>query len=208
MVLNILTTLKPLVLISQLEGFTLFHINVKTWEPEIKFWNIFFILKSIIVNITIHWLYWNSFLDFNLHGTKVVKCTIPKLLYCNLMSHSFSHFWLFVKRGDTMKMLKLANEIDLKLSELNMSFDYKNQQKKLLITLVGSITFVISIVFFALICVIFYDLSFDSKLPFIQLYGFMCCSIVLHHFSVGMIGIRHRFEKINYFLGHPSPSYD
>lgn len=199
---NILTSLKPLIIISQLWGFALYEINQKTWEPDIKILNVCIIFKSILVNVLIHYLYWSSYLDFNLHGTKVVQCTIPKLVYCNLMSHTLIQSWFFLKRRDTVNMLKLTNEIDKKLLELNIQFDYKKQQRKIVRMLIGAFAFIIFLALFTAFIIKFYDLKLDSKLPLIKFYGFACCTILLFKFSIGMTGIRNRFEKMNEFIHH------
>jgi hypothetical protein len=136
-------------------------------------------------------------LDFSVHGTKVVQASIPKLLYCNLIVYFFAQFWLFIKRFETVKMLKLLAEIDEKLLELKVNFDYKNQSKKIVKSLLCSVIFVALLVLYGGASVSFYKLPIDSKFPLIQLYGFMCCIVILHHFSLGMIGIKERFEKLN-----------
>jgi hypothetical protein len=99
-------------------------------------------------------------------------------------------------------MLKLANEIDKKLLELNLEFDYKKQQKKNLCSIFGFFSLITFLALFGAFIKKFYDVQLDSKLPLIHLFGFVCCTILLHHFLIGMIGIRMRLEKLNEVINH------
>lgn len=199
---KILTSLKPLIIFSELTGYIIFCIDQKRWRAEIKFWNFLIGIKTLILNVIIHIFYWNSVLDFSVQGTEVVKQSIPKLLYCNLIAYFFAQFWFFFKRHEMVKMVKIISEIDEKFLELNVKFHYKNQQRKILKALLGSLICNCLIVFYGAITINFYNLPIDAKYPLIQFYGFMCLIVILHHFSLGTIAITQRFRKLNNFMDY------
>lgn len=101
-------------------------------------------------------------------------------------------------------MLKSLVEIDEIFLEFKVKFDYQRQQKKIFKSITGCVILVIALVIFGASSISFYNLPIDSKFPFIQFYGFTCCIVILHHFCIGMIGIKQRFRKLNKFMNqHP-----
>lgn len=197
---SIFTSLNPLLVASQFTGFNLFTIDRKKWKAIITAWDFLLIFKTILCCIIVHYSYWNSRFEFNVHGSKVVQSSIPKLIYVNLIGYTLIQIWLFLKRSDFVKMLKLLNEIDEKFEDLYLKFDYPKQKRNLTIS---QIIFTILVTLLSLsvrVCFNFYNLNISYQWNFIQLYVFISSEIIAHHLIVGFIGIRHRFEKLNFFI--------
>jgi hypothetical protein len=63
-----------------------------------------------------------------------------------------------------------------------------------------SLTLATILAFSSILAFLAYNVSVDPKLCIVQLYGLISATIMMNHISIGMIGIRQRFEKLSSFL--------
>lgn len=202
MISSILSSLNPLLIASQTLGYNLFFIDQKNWKAELNLWSFFLITEAIICNISFHFIFWNTILDAvcDFHSTNIIRSTIPRLVYVNLVGYTSTQIWLFFKRQKAVKILKLLSEIDEKFLELKEKFDYQKQKRKITISLIFFTFFITTITILARISFYIYNFNIGLSLSFLQLYSYLCCMIIFHHISIGFIGIRQRFEKLNFFI--------
>lgn len=206
----VLTSIKPLIVLSQITGFILFKIDTKSWRAVVTFWNIPPALFSICINIFIHYIFWHTYFTqtFKFHGSEVIRLNVPRLIYANVLSFTVIKIMLFIKRQSTMKMLQLLNEIDEKFLDFNLKFNYGVHQHKLKLTLFGSLSLAILMVFISFICYQIYNIGVDPMVALMQFWAFVASVMTCHHVLVGLIGIRHRFELLNLFMEHNSHLID
>lgn len=199
---TILTSINPLLIASQFTGFNLFSIDTKKWKAIITLWDFLLIINTILGNLIVHYVYFKSYFIFDIHGTKVVQSSIPKLIFVNLISYTLAHGWLFVRRQSFVKIMKLAFEIDEKFLDLYIKIDYHKQKRKLIISIIAYTTFALTLVLLARISMDFYKINIPSSLSYVHGYCFICSTIIIHHLIAGFKGIKHRFEKLNFFIEH------
>lgn len=200
--MSVLKSLKPLILASQITGFTLFEIDSNTWKAKIRFWNIFPATVSILMNFLIHIIFWNTFFTvaFDFQESQIIKLNVPRLIYINVLAFTVMKISTFLKRNKTVKMLKLLNEIDENFLSLKLKLNYESQQRKLKQSLTISILLAITLVTISFICHKIYRMNVDTWVSVMQLWAFFASVMVTHHIFVGLIGIRHRYELLNFYL--------
>jgi hypothetical protein len=198
----ILSSLSPLMIASRFLGFNLFSINCKTLKVELNLWNFVLIIKAIICNFIFHLIFWNYMIDAvcDVHSTKVIRSTIPKLVYLSLIGYTTTQIWLFLRRQNAMEMLKLLSEIDEKFLDLKEKFDYQKQKKNLKISLIFFTTLTTTTIVLQGVSFYIYNMGISHPLSFLQLYGFLCSMIIYHHIIIGFIVIQQRFKKLNFFI--------
>lgn len=130
--------------------------------------------------------------------------TIPKVIYANLISFTFTKFILFFKRNEMIKFLKKLQFIDDKFLNLNLKFNYKHQQQKLTKTLLASLAFILAMNIFTFLSVRAYKVHLQPFTIFLQFWAFFASSVLTHQMIAGMIGIEHRFELINLYMKYHS----
>ena len=200
MSVTIFTSINPLLIASQFTGFNLFSIDTKKWKAVITLWDLLLIFKAILLNLIVHYVYFNSYFIFDLHGTTVVQSSIPKLIFVNLVAYTFAHVWLFVSRQHFVTMLKLAHEIDEKFLDFYLKFDYHKQKRRLIISIIAYTAFSSTLVLTARISLDYYEVKIPNSLSYVHFYSFICSMIIIHHLIVGFKGIQIRFEKLNFYI--------
>lgn len=202
--MSVLTALNPLIVASQITGFTLFKIDTRSWRAVVTPWNIPPAIVSILMNFLIHFIFWHTYftITFDFQGSEVIKLNVPRLIYSNVLAFTIIKITLFIKRQKSMKMLKLLNEIDEKFIDLNLKFDYGKQQRKMRQALFGSFTLAFLIVLMAFICYKIYLININNLVSIMQFWAFIASVMTAHHLLVGLIGIKHRFELLNLFIKH------
>lgn len=199
---TIVTSINPLLIFSQFTGFNLFSIDTKKWKAVVTLWDFFLIINTILGNIIVHHFYWNSYYTFDIHGTKVVQSSIPKLIFVNLISYTLAQVWLFLRRQNFVKMLKIAYEIDEKFLDLYLKIDYHKQKRRLIISIITFTSLATTLVLVERLFFDFYEMKVPKTLSFLQIYFFVCSTIIIHHLILGFRGIKHRFEQLNTFMKH------
>jgi len=111
---SVITSIKPLIIATQVTAFTLFSINTKTWKAEVKKFNIAIAIILIFLILIIHHMFWSTNLKFGAHGTEMTKAIMPKLVYCNIVIYSIVKLWNFSKRQKIVDFLRQIYEIDEK----------------------------------------------------------------------------------------------
>ncbi len=73
---------KPLILASRLTGYALFHIDTKLWKAKFKFENLMETFVTLLVNFTIHYIYWNTHVTTfsDVQGTEIFRF----VAFCNV----------------------------------------------------------------------------------------------------------------------------
>lgn len=207
---SVLSSINPLIVASQITGFILFKIDTKSWRAKVTFWNIPPTIFSICMNAFIHFVFWNTYFTqtFKFHDSEVIRLTIPRLIYVNVLSFTLIKIMLFIKRQKVMKMLKLLSDIDEKFLDLNLKFNYGLQRQKLKLTLLGCLTLAFLVVTISFICYQIYNIRIDPMVALMQFWAFLASVMTSHHVLVGLIGIRHRFELMNLFIKRNSHLID
>lgn len=196
----VLSSLQPLIVFSQFTGFTLFKINSKIWKAQFAWWNFVFATKLVLFNCLAQFIFWTAIFKFDIHGTKIMESSLPKLVYFNMLSYNFTQIWFFVKRQRTVDMLKLLSDIDESFLDLQMKFDYRKERKTILNVLIFFLALSLILSLTNALCLKMYNVSVEFVMVVVEFYGFTCSINMISHEALGMIGIRRRFEKINSFL--------
>lgn len=206
----VLTSIKPLIVASQFTGFILYKIDTKSWRAVVTFWNILEAIFAIFMSVFVHYIFWHTYLTqtFDFHDSEVIRLNVPRLIYANVLSFTIIKIMLFIKRQNTMKMLKLLNEIDEKFLDLNLKFNYGMQRQKLRLTLLGSLSLAVVMVTISFICYQIYNIGIHPMVALMQFWAFVASVMTSHHILVGLIGIRHRFELLNLFIERNSNLID
>lgn len=200
--LSILSALQPLIIVLQVTGFAIFTINPSNFQADIKNFNKFFGLVTIIANLILHYIFWNSYYSFDEQGTEVAKSALPKMIYACVLVYTLGKILNFMNRQKIANFLKKFHEIDDRFKQLDITFDYKNDRKMIVKTLLGvcALALVVCVLGF---CVTTTFLSnMDMSLSIFLFFGNASQFIITYQIIIYMIGIRCRYEAVNKFLGH------
>ncbi|KAL7011803.1 hypothetical protein ACKWTF_014466 [Chironomus riparius] len=197
---SVITSIKPLIIATQLTAFMLFSINTKTWKAEVKKVNILIGFTSICLSLLIHYIFWLTNLRFHSHGTEMTKNIMPLLVYCNIVTYTIIKIWNFFNRQKIVDFLRQIYEIDSKFKDLGINFNYKNDRKLITKIILGMFALIIIGLAISLsISIAFFRFS-GISVTFLNLYLFACKSMLIFQLISAMIGIRRRFEAVNIFL--------
>ena len=197
---SIFTAIRPLILVLQVTGFANFSINPKTFEANVKFFNILTTIFIISVNLLLHYIFWFSYFDFDIQGTEIAKTAIPKLVYACIIVHSLVKVLNFLNRHKIAKFLSKVHKIDEKFEALKIHFDYKIQKSKINQTL--SLVCILAIVMSTLgFCIqTSFSNGIDMSISLFHLYGNVSGFLISYQIVVVMLAIKNKFEAINKFL--------
>ena len=122
---SVITSIKPLIIATQLTAFTLFSINTKSWKSEVKKFNILIGCISTSFSLSLHYLFWTSDLRFANQGTEITKNIMPMLVYSNLVIYTIVKLWNFFNTQKIVDFLRQIFQIDEVFKDLGIYFDYK-----------------------------------------------------------------------------------
>ncbi|KAL7011801.1 hypothetical protein ACKWTF_014464 [Chironomus riparius] len=197
---SILSAIQPLIYILQVTGFAIFTVNPTTWKADIKIFNIFSGIVTIIINVCLHYLFWISFFDFDIQGTEIVRTALPKLVYSCVFIYFLGKIFSFFNRQKIVKFLQKFCELDEKFKELDIHFDYKSDRARITHTLIlvcGSIP-TISIIAF---CIhLRHPVNIDLSMSIFIFFGNTSQFLITYQIIITMIGVRRRHAAVNNFL--------
>lgn len=197
---SVLTAINPLITTCQITAFFLFTINTKTWQAELRRFNYMIGLTSIVSIITLHYIYWFSYFGFDAHGTEMAKIFMPKLVYLNLSMLTIIKMWIFWNRQKVASMLKIIQEVDDQLKELNIIFDYQSERRIQIVVIIGSTAVILTCTTLGLFVQMGYMIDIDSSLSILNAFGFTSTFFLNFQVATGLVGIRQRFSAVNSFL--------
>ncbi|KAL7011804.1 hypothetical protein ACKWTF_014467 [Chironomus riparius] len=197
---SVITSIKPLIIATQLTAFTLFSINTKTWKSEVKKFNIFVGCMSTSFSLSLHYLFWTSDLRFATQGTEVTKNIMPMQVYSNLVIYTIVKLWNFFNTQKIVNFLRQINQIDEIFKDLGIYFDYKRDSKVIVKILIGIFALIIVSTVISACLHVGYLNSEGISLSLLNFYTFSCGSMLIVQFVTAMIGIRRRYETVNNFL--------
>lgn len=197
---SVITSIKPLIIATQLTAFTLFTIDTKKWKAEVKKVNILIGVLSSLFSISLHYIFWTSDLRFATKGTEITKNIFPMLIYSNLVIYTIVKLWNFFIPQKIVDFLKQIHQIDEKFKELGIYFDYKRDSRKIIHILIGIYSLIIVSTLISLFLHIGFLNSEGISLSLLNIYTYSCGSMLIFQLIAAMIGIRGRYEAVNSFL--------
>lgn len=194
---SLFTTIRPLIIISKITGFTLFTIDSKLSKISIKKLEIFNIISIIFINLTLNCIYWKSYINFSMLGGTVASHSLPILIYLDYLRSVVAVTWFYTKRHEIFGIFLKFVEIDEKLLELNVKFDNKRQKKNLISIIL--LTFSVHLTF-AVSCgltIFIYKFSKNSFLAIFTSWTIICEGIMFLNMFIPLLAIRISFTAIN-----------
>ncbi|CAG9803275.1 unnamed protein product [Chironomus riparius] len=197
MLSEVISSIKPLLYISNLTGILVFKIDTRTATVITTKWNRLIIGITILIEIIGTCYYPYSELMDEMFFTKTSKLSSVVLVYLDHIMCVTSIFWIFMKREKFLKILVNLSEIDEQLEKSGLKMDYKGRQRKL------------NIVFSLLFCIVFSILVFSTSHHLWQgmnlsiltliynLIVFINATALTLHFIIIMHNIGTRFEMLS-----------
>lgn len=197
---NIYDAVRPLHILSRLSGFALFTIDRKTFELFFTKFDILSLLFNLFMTTTLNYIYWNTYFSINIHSSELVKHFFPTFAYINCCWLTCAKVFHFYHRHSFVHFIKLINEIDTDLEQLNFKFDFE-QQRNIVIKLMFCVNVVQS--FLALITYYaqkYYEMGIGWNVFIFVSWGFFVNLVMMTQFITSVCSVRERFKAVNHII--------
>lgn len=197
MLSDILSSLRPLLLLSYLTGLFVFNIDTKYSKIVTTKLNKLAIFVIILIHIMVCYYYLNSDLFSKMFYTKTSKISSPILITFDHILYVLSMVWVFINREKFLLILIKFSEIDEEFCKFGVKVDYGKQKLKLIISFVILILLIIGTTSITS----YYQSKSGVEIQFfVPIFNFLIFIIGLAlsaHFFVLMSNIAMRFEVLN-----------
>jgi hypothetical protein len=197
MLSSVISSLGPVILVSNLTGFFSFDIDIKTKSATIAPWNIFLIFFTLAINFTLGCVFWNFSPFGQYFFAEIAKFSVPIMFSVNHLLLVFIMVWNFINRRKIVKLFVVLSEIDVKLRDFGSEFDPKKQRKILTIVIIAFISLIILNVAFAEIVQFSHGFAFNPLNTVAMFWMFILEFVLVLKFVVIMMAIGKRFELMN-----------
>jgi hypothetical protein len=197
MLSSVISSLRPVILISNLTGYLLFTIDIKTNSATIEPWNILLIFFTLAINFTIGCVFWN-FLPFGQYFVaEIAKVSVPIMVSVNHLLLVFVMVWKFVKRRQIVKLFVVLGEIDVELRDFGSGMDHKRQRKILTVVIAAFVPFIIAELVYCEFVQFNQGIAFNPLSALAMFWIFVLGLVFVIKFVVIMMAIGQRFELMN-----------
>ncbi|KAG5669247.1 hypothetical protein PVAND_017139 [Polypedilum vanderplanki] len=191
---SIVSSFKPLIILTNITGYFLFTIDIKTKSALVNYWNYLQIFITLTINISLGIILWNFSFLCHLFATEIAKAGVPIIVSFNHLMLLFVMIWNFIKRYQIVKLFKVLAEIDEKLCEFGVKINYEKQKRNLMIIFISVVPFIILYLIFSESSKILQGDSLNFLNIFAIFWMYVLDFSFVSHFTVIMFTIGQRFD--------------